>query len=113
MKISFDSIGEKLATFAAAEGLAEGAPCKVTASGTVGACSAGDKFCGVSGSVRAGAAAVVLGGLAELPYTGTAPALGWTKLAADGAGGVKAADSGREVLVVTVDTGAKTAGLFL
>ena len=41
-------------------------------------------------------------------YTGGAPALGWSGLAADGAGGVKSSESGREFLVVDVDTSAQT-----
>jgi hypothetical protein len=41
-------------------------------------------------------------------YTGSAPALGWSGLAADGSGGVKTSETGREYLVVDVDTDAQT-----
>ena len=54
---------------------------------------------------RDGAAcSVVLGGMVTAPYTGTAPALGWSGLSANGTGGVQANTSGRECLVVDVDT---------
>ena len=42
-------------------------------------------------------------------YSGeSAPALGWSTLAADGAGGVKTAAEGRSFLVVDVDESGKT-----
>ena len=54
------------------------------------------------------------GGYVELPYTGTAPAVGYALLAADGKGGVRtAASGGRSCLVVHVDTAEKKIGLFL
>ncbi|MBQ7255233.1 MAG: hypothetical protein IJS31_03180 [Oscillospiraceae bacterium] len=111
--ITFDSIHADSVTFEAASGFAGGAVCKITANGTVGACSAGDFFCGVAGTPRKGCVGVQMSGYAVLPYTGSAPALGNTVLAANGSGGVKAADSGRACCVVTVDTAAKTVGLFL
>ena len=115
MKISFEAIGQKMVTFAAGSGAEAGKVCKVTSDGTVGACTAGDSFCGVVSHVQDGAAAVVTAGFVTLPYTGdTAPAAGWGKLAANAAGGVAVASSGgREYLIVSVDTAAKTVGLFL
>jgi len=73
-------------------------------------CSGGEDFCGTVCSVgRDGkVCSVVLGGLVRLPFSGTAPGLGWTALAADGQGGVTAG-SGREYLVVDVDEAGKTA----
>lgn len=113
MAISFDAIGEKYVTFYADDSAQDGKLCKVTANGTVGKCAANDGFCGIITQVRGGTASVLMGGYAELPYTGTAPALGYTALAAAGDESVKAAESGRKYLVVNVDTTAKTVGLFL
>ena len=122
MAISFEAIAERYVTFLAAESAAEGKLCKVTANGTVGACAGGDDFCGVITQVRNGAASVLMGGFVKLPYTGTAPALGFSALVADGTNGVrvpaaatesKPAETGRSHLVVSVDTANKTVGLFL
>ena len=106
MAICFDAIGEKYVTFLASEGTEQGTVCKLSANDTVGGCGENDVFCGC--------AAVVMGGYVELPYTGTAPAVGYALLAADGKGGVRtAASGGRSCLVVHVDTAEKKIGLFL
>ena len=110
----YGGIGRWAATFACEGQVEEGQVVKLSGSGTVSACAAGEKFSGVVISVgRDGAAcAVALGGLAAAGYTGSAaPAVGWTTLTADGSGGVKtagASDAGREVLVVDADTAAQT-----
>ena len=54
-----------------------------------------------------------LGGFATIPYTGTAPALGLSALAADGSGGVKALESGNKYWVVASDETAKTVTILL
>lgn len=115
MAICFDAIGEKYVTFLASESAEKDAVCKISANDTVGGCDADDVFCGVVAEVKNGCAAVVMGGYAEVPYSGTTdPAVGYALLAADGTGGVKAVTSGgRSCLVVHVDTTEKKIGLFL
>lgn len=114
MKYSFDGFGENVATFGAQNGVAPGMPVKMTANGTVGACGAGDSFCGVALNVRCGSSAVQLGGYVRLPYGGTAPVVGWQSLAAAGSGKVQTASSGgRSLLVVDVDEAAGTCGVIL
>ena len=84
MKISFEAIGQTVVTFAAADNAADGKVCKVTETQTIGVCDAGEDFCGVISHVENGAAAVIIGGYVELPYSGgTVPAVGYCKLAAD------------------------------
>ena len=115
MKLSFEGIGQWAATFAC-DGAAEGELVKLTANGTVGACSAGDPFCGQVLSVaRTGdACTVALGGMVTAGYSGSAvPAIGWCALSSDGDGGVKADSAGRAYLVVDVDTAAKTVTFVL
>lgn len=109
MKLSYEGIGQWAATFACSEA-AEGELVKISGSGAVAACGDGDDFCGMVLSVSRGgdACSVALGGMVTAGYTGEAPALGWTGLAADGTGGVKPSETGREFLVVDVDTSAKT-----
>ena len=101
-KISFDDIGNVMATFYAGEGVEAGQVVKVTANGTVGPCAQGDAFCGVAGQMRNGAVAVQVGGFMQVAATGEV-GLGRVKLSADGKGGVQAADNGTEVLVVQVE----------
>ena len=106
-KISFEGIGEVVATFACGEGVAAGQVVKVTADGAVGACTAGNKICGVELSVEEGYAAVQLGGLIKVPTSGGSITHGWCKLSADGSGGMKLdASTGTEYLVVRVETDA-------
>ena len=114
MKLSYEGSGQWAATFACTK-LAEGELVKVSGNGTVAACGAGDDFCGTVLSVSRGgdACSVALGGMVTAGYTGTAPALGWSGLAADGSSGVKVAETGREYLVVDVDTAAQTVTFVL
>lgn len=103
MAISFEAIGQKMVTFAAGTGLAEGKVCKISANGTVGPCSE-EGFCGVVSQIRGGAAGVILEGYVELSYAGsTAPSLGYAILTTDKAGEVVPGTSGRTCLIVSVD----------
>lgn len=113
MAISFEEIGQTVVTFAAEDTLEAGKVCKITRNGTVGACEKDESFCGVAAQVRGAAAGVVTAGYVELPYSGEAPTLGYTALAADADGGVCVKADGRTYLVVQVDTQDKIAGLFL
>ena len=102
MEVSFQGIGEWAATFMGSD-LTEGHVVKMSGSGTVAACGANEKFCGAVLKVGDGACAVQLGGLVTVGYSGSAPAVGYTMLAANGSGGVKTDSAGREMLVVAVD----------
>ena len=97
MNISYEGIGQWAATFAC-DHLAEGELVKISANGMV------------LSTARDGlACSVALGGMITAGYSGeSAPALGWSTLAADGAGGVKTAAEGRSFLVVDVDESGKT-----
>lgn len=114
MSISFDGIGEVAATFRLEEDskVKVGDVVCITGDGEVGRGTAGDRMCGVAVSVSDdGYAAVQTDGLAEIAYTGTtAPTAGWNALKTDGTGGVCVPESGgTSYLVVSVDTGKKTA----
>ncbi|HEX3017876.1 MAG TPA: hypothetical protein VHP31_08505 [Caproicibacter sp.] len=114
MELSFNGFGENAATFSAQDGVAAGAPVKMTGNGTVGVCAAGDNFCGVALNTRGGYAAVQLRGYVQLPYDGTAPAVGWQALSASAGGKIQtAATGGRTILVVDVDDTAKICGVIL
>lgn len=114
MKGSYEGIGQWAATFACGETV-EGEMVKICGNGEVGACAAGEAFCGQVLSVgRDGSAcAVALGGMVTAAYSGAAPGLGWCGLTADGEGGVQAdtedtQTAGRSYLVVDVDESGKT-----
>lgn len=105
MMISFEGIGQWAATFACDEHVVEGRVVKPCGNGRVAACAAGDGFCGVAAVVGGSTAcAVVMGGMVTVPYSGSAPGLGWSGLCADGTGGVKADTAGQKFMVVDTDT---------
>lgn len=113
MAISFGSIGEKYVTFLAAASAEKGEVCKVSANCTVAGCDAGDEFCGLVRDLEDSRAGVQLGGYMEVACSGTLPSVGYAILVADGNGGVKAAQSGKNCLVVFADSTAGVIGLFL
>lgn len=111
MNVNFNGYNENVATFVADGKLkTAGVPVKISADGTVAACSSGDKFCGFCVAVRDGYAAVQLSGYVTVK-TGTKLALGYTKLAAGTNGAVAANESGREHLVI--NSTANEAGIIL
>jgi hypothetical protein len=111
MTVSFQGFHENAATFAGEA--APGAPVKISAAGAVAGAPADSVFCGVSAGGGGGHVTIQLTGYVSLPYTGSAPALGYAKLLANGSGGVKAASSGREYLVLDADTVRQTVGFLL
>ena len=111
--ISFESIGQEFVTFRAGTGVAAGVPCKVSANGTVAAATSGD-FMGVTRSAaKGGVVAVQIRGFVTLKYSGTAPTVGYSTLAASTGGKVKVDESAMSRLVVSVDTDNTTACVLL
>lgn len=108
MKVAFEEIGVIRASFAADSG-ENGQVCKMAEGGKVAPCADGEQFIGVMEGVRKGICGVQIHGFAEISYTGTAPAVGYVNLAADGNGGVKVSSGGRSHLVVSVDENAMKA----
>ncbi|MBQ8852149.1 MAG: hypothetical protein IJZ66_06915, partial [Oscillibacter sp.] len=75
-------------------------------------CADGDAFCGMALSGAHATVGVQVKGFIEVKAAAEV-ALGWVKLCADGNGGVKASDAGREYLVVGYDSAAGTAVVYL
>ena len=113
MTITSKGFAEQVLTMQSQSAINAGAPVKLTGSYTVSAAAEDDAFCGVVLSCRDGLCSVQLRGSVSLPYTGTAPSVGPAVLAADGEGGVAAAQSGTSVLVLAVDTTASTVTILL
>jgi len=117
MKVSFDGIGEKIATFYADSSAKDGMPVKVSGNGTVSACGSSEELAGVAAFLsKDNCVSVIMGGYVVLPYSSTKPAFGWQHLVADGDGGVKtaaAAAGGRMFLVTEVNETDNTVGFFM
>lgn len=75
--------------------------------------TADEKFCGICTAVSGFYVSVILKGHAVVKYSGSSPAVGYNKLAADGSGYVKLSDNGREILVLDVDTANRTIEILL
>ena len=109
----YKGFNENVCTFASSGGVAAGQPVQVCANYTVTTAPENGEFHGVAIISRNDAVSVQLTGYVELPYSGTAPAVGTVALAADGNGGVMASSDGKEYLVINVDTINKTIGFML
>ena len=107
-KISFEGIGEVVATFTCGKDVKAGQAVKLSGSGAVDKCADGERFCGVALTAADGYAAVQVGGLVEVAADEGVTA-GWNRLLANGTGGVKkdsaSAPTGGDYLVVSVDSG--------
>ena len=113
MNISIKGYGENTATFRT-QGLVSSAhTVKMADNLTVAPCTADDDFIGIAVNVRGEYACVQLSGYAEVDFTGTAPAVGYCSLVADGKGGFSVGENGRKYLVVNVDTTNSKAGIIL
>lgn len=117
MKFSYDGIGQWAATFACqdSDNLQAGSLVKISDNATISSCSDNDRFCGsvLSISRDQNACAVILDGIITANFSGTAPTVGWSGLAANGTGGVKSAASAHPYLVIDVDDTAKTVTFLL
>lgn len=113
MNVSFSGFNEKSTTFICSQDVEAGKVVKVTENGTVSLCANGDGFCGVATDVRGDCATVQLVGYIRMPYSGSAPALGYTGLVADGNGGITGGDDGKTYLVTDIDKTDNTIGFML
>ena len=115
MKVSFEGLGETVATFAnsASSSVAVGDLVKITGNGQVAPCAAGNAFCGVCVSADESFAAVQLRGFMTVPYTGVDPAFGYIKFAAADRNRIKMdSTNGRDCLIIERDTAGKTLGII-
>lgn len=113
MTISLKGYNENTATFKISGLVSEGQAVAMAGNLTVKPCASGDKIIGVCVNVRGEYACVQLSGYATLSYTGTAPSVGISAVAADGKGGITSSASGANVLVTDVDETKKTVGFIL
>ncbi len=113
MNFSINGYGENAATFQTQGIVCNSHTVKMAENFTAAPCDDGDAFIGQCINTRGEYAAVQLCGYAVFTYSGDAPTAGYNTLSADGSGGIKADENGREYLVINVDTIKKTAGILL
>lgn len=113
MSVSLNSFNSSVATFLSST-VQKGNLVAMSGNLTVSSAADGAAFCGVCTDNDGGYVSVQLGGYCRVPYSGTAPSVGYALLAADGSGAVKTVtQGGRTLLVTDVDTTAKTVGIIL
>ena len=115
MKVSFEGIGENIVTFynSKASSATAGVPVKMSGACETAKCVDGERFFGVAVAGDSEFAAVQTKGYVEMPYSGTAPGVGFGKRAADTKGGVKTDANGGEFLIVDVDATNSVVGFIL
>lgn len=109
----FSGFNTKEITLHADESVNEGSAVVFADDSTVKAAAAGEIPCGICTKIRNGLASVVFAGHVTVPFSGTAPNLGYQKLSADGNGGIKADDNGKLFLVVYSDEADKTVDIIM
>lgn len=108
-KVSFEGIGQTVATFYADSGVMAREVVKLSGNAAVAPCAAGEKFCGVAATdAKDGCAAVQVSGFAVVSCADDTVTVGQASLTADGKGGVKKAGTGdaRTEYLVVADDGA-------
>lgn len=113
MAISYDSIGQECVTVQSNNRIPLGYPCKFSNSSTVSMCSDGNAFHGIVMSQNENLITLAVHGFVTVPYSGTAPTVGYCPLAAAAAGKVKKLEGAKEHLVVSVDTTMSTVTFLL
>lgn len=117
MKVSFEGVNEQVLSFKSAsvtDGALEGKFIKMSGNFTVAACAATNAFAGMCIHDEGGFADVMTHGYIECEYSGdTAPAVGYATLVCASATTVSTAQTGREVLVLKVDTTNKIVGFIM
>lgn len=114
--IDFYAVSQQHLTFLAEEGVVPGAFVKLSANGTVAPCTAGDKPIGICKANEGDCASVQLGGHCKAAYTlpeSAQIALGYQTFVCSDAKTLKPNASGREILVLSIDTAEKTADILL
>ena len=114
MEVSFEGIGQVAATFMVNGDIQPAMAVALTGDSTGGLGKAGDAVCGVALSAKNGMAAVQIGGMVKVGWSGTAPAIGVGTIAVDGTGKIKTVTSGgMGCLIVSVNTDDSTAVIKL
>lgn len=114
MSLSAQGFNAQNITLKTAGNISAGYPVQLSSSYTVTSASVDSQFCGVVAKVKDDLASVQVTGFVTLPYTDTAPTVGYCNLVSNGNGGVKVDNTnGKSYLTLTVDKINKTVGIIL
>ena len=115
VKVSFEGIGQKVATFEVETKLEVGKVVSMAENGIVRLAKENEKFVGVVVESAGKIASVQFAGFAKLKFSGEVPqaALGWAQVCTNADGGVKLNADGRPVLLLEIDRENNQLGLML
>ena len=113
MEISYEGIGQVCATMRAKGEIKVGNTCSADSNNSVAVSEEEQAITGVAAAVRGEYVSVIIRGIVTMPYTGTAPTVGYGSLAGDGNGGVKCSPDGIGYHVLEVNTSAHTVTFML
>ena len=95
------------------DAIIEGDIIKLNTTGKASKAVNNDDFVGVVTSKRGNLLSVQVLGYIECDYSGTAPGFGFRRITANGSNGVKTSDTGRQCLILKVETSSSTVGFIL
>ena len=113
MTYSYEQIGNICISLDCTSDVQVGQVCQMYTSDCVCKAGADRIFDGVVASKKDSRAGVVVHGFVTVPFTGTAPSVGYRGLLSDGQGGVYSDEEGKNYLIVSVDTANKTVTFLL
>jgi hypothetical protein len=108
-----NGFAQQVLTMTTAASLDCGTPVSLSGNFTAAAASNGDAVFGVALSCRDGVCAVQVQGAVTLPYTGSAPTVGFGSLVCNGSGGVKTSAEGTPTRILAVDSVQNTVTFML
>lgn len=107
-----DGFDRQEITLKASTTIKKGATVGISSTFTTKTAPNGTKPAGICTYCDGKNASVLIRGYAEVSYTGDTPTLGVTGIVSNGSGGIKADASGRQVIVVAIDSVAMTCGII-
>lgn len=113
MDISYEGIGQTCITLRRRPGVSVGCACTMDGANIVDV--AGDEYTitGIATAVRGDYVSLMIHGIVTMPYTGSAPGIGYCPLCGDGTGKVKYSLEGINYHVLEVDQSAHTVTFIL
>lgn len=113
MNISYEGIDQVCITMRKKGEIKVGDACSAEGNNTVAISADEQLITGVAAAVRGEYVSVIIRGIVTLPYTGSAPGVGYCPLVGDGNGGVKYLLDGINYHVLEVNTSAHTVTFIL
>lgn len=103
MAISYEGIGQVCVTLYKNNTVTVGCTCSMAGDNCVGVSEEDENFAGIAAAIRGKYVNMIISGVVTLPYTGTAPGVGYCALAGDGSGNVKYSTEGNIYRVLSVN----------